>query len=183
MLWIETPVPEQTTQVLGQFVNRKITFFPVSKETYVALLGIDMQAKPGLKEFNVTITSPGRTDHLSYTVLVMKEKYKVQHLKLPKNKVDLNKKTLIRVKAEQKEVKEAFKVSSPHPLWEGSFIEPVKGRISGRFGNRRMINGQPRSPHSGEDIAAPKGTKCGRHEHGNRPINARSLFLWKGSHP
>ena len=180
VLWIETPVPKQTTQVFGQFLNRKITFFPVSKETYVALLGIDMQAKPGLKKFNVTITSPDRTDHLSYTVLVMKEKFKVQHLKLPKNKVDLNKKTLTRVRAEQKEVKEAFQVSSPHPLWEGSFIEPVKGRISGRFGNRRMINGQPRSPHSGEDIAAPKGTSVAAMNTGMVQLTPNHFFSGKG---
>jgi len=39
-----------------------------------------------------------------------------------------------------------------------SFIWPVKGRISGRFGNQRIYNGTPGSAHSGMDIAAAKGT-------------------------
>ena len=39
-----------------------------------------------------------------------------------------------------------------------AFIWPVQGRISGRFGNQRIYNGTPKSPHSGMDIAAPNGT-------------------------
>ncbi len=39
-----------------------------------------------------------------------------------------------------------------------AFIWPVKGRISGRFGNQRIYNGTPKSAHSGMDIAVPTGT-------------------------
>jgi murein DD-endopeptidase MepM/ murein hydrolase activator NlpD len=38
------------------------------------------------------------------------------------------------------------------------FIWPVTGRISGRFGNQRIYNGDPKAPHSGMDIAVPEGT-------------------------
>jgi murein DD-endopeptidase MepM/ murein hydrolase activator NlpD len=38
------------------------------------------------------------------------------------------------------------------------FIWPVQGRISGRFGNQRIYNGDPKAPHSGMDIAVPQGT-------------------------
>ncbi|HRE44001.1 MAG TPA: M23 family metallopeptidase, partial [Terricaulis sp.] len=38
------------------------------------------------------------------------------------------------------------------------FIWPVDGRISGRWGNQRVLNGVPATPHFGVDIAAPTGT-------------------------
>jgi hypothetical protein len=42
--------------------------------------------------------------------------------------------------------------------WVGGFDWPVKGRISGVFGSQRILNGEPKTPHSGMDVAAPAGT-------------------------
>ena len=44
----------------------------------------------------------------------------------------------------------------------GDFIDgldmPVEGRITGVYGSQRILNGEPRQPHYGIDIAAPRGT-------------------------
>lgn len=42
-------------------------------------------------------------------------------------------------------------------LWAG-FVWPAEGPRSGVFGSQRILNGQPRAPHLGVDIAAPEGT-------------------------
>ena len=38
------------------------------------------------------------------------------------------------------------------------FLLPAEGRLASRFGLRRIFNGEPRAPHSGLDVAVPRGT-------------------------
>ena len=63
-----------------------------------------------------------------------------------------------RIAREQASVVEARKRDDNRESFLQAFIWPVKGRISGQFGNRRVYNGQPGSAHSGADIAVAKGT-------------------------
>lgn len=158
VLWIEVPISHSESQVSGVLLKRKIPFFPLTNSKVAALVGIDMQDPTGQQTLDITIQSKDTTDHLTYAIDIIKENYTVQHLKLPKNKVDLDAKTLKRVRREQKEMSAAFHNIGMQPLWDSAFLEPVNGTVTGRFGSRRVINGQKKRPHSGEDIAAPKGT-------------------------
>ncbi|WP_310150259.1 M23 family metallopeptidase [Luteimonas sp. 3794] len=63
-----------------------------------------------------------------------------------------------RIRREQAQVTEARVRDDDRVDFGNGFIRPVEGRISGRFGRARSYNGQPGSPHSGMDIAAPTGT-------------------------
>lgn len=38
------------------------------------------------------------------------------------------------------------------------FVRPAAGRFSGVYGSQRILNGEPKSPHMGLDMAAPAGT-------------------------
>jgi hypothetical protein len=63
-----------------------------------------------------------------------------------------------RIEREQAEVTAARGRDDNREDFLGGFIWPVHGRISGRFGNQRIYNGEPKAPHSGMDIAVPQGT-------------------------
>lgn len=63
-----------------------------------------------------------------------------------------------RIEREQAQVVAARARDDDRTDFVQAFVWPVQGRISGRFGNQRVYNGTPKSPHSGMDIAAPNGT-------------------------
>jgi hypothetical protein len=63
-----------------------------------------------------------------------------------------------RIQREQAEVVAARGRDDAREDFTHGFIWPVTGRISGRFGNQRIYNGDPKAPHSGMDIAVPQGT-------------------------
>lgn len=63
-----------------------------------------------------------------------------------------------RIREEQARVAKARLRDDPRNDFAQSFIWPVPGRVSGRFGNQRVYNGEPGSAHSGMDLAAPEGT-------------------------
>lgn len=63
-----------------------------------------------------------------------------------------------RIRREQARVAEARNRDDARADFARPFIQPLEGRVSGRFGRARVYNGKPGSPHSGMDIAAPTGT-------------------------
>lgn len=139
----------------GEWRGRTIPFFRLSGGTRVAaLLGVDMEDPPGMQ--SVVVQSEGSPER-KVSIEVIERHFGVQELTLPKEKVTLGPKTLKRVRAEQEDVLRLLAKRSPERLWIGSFDVPVEGRAQGTFGLKRIINGEARKPHSGEDISAPQG--------------------------
>jgi len=66
--------------------------------------------------------------------------------------------TLQRIEQENARVAEARKIDTHAAwFWDG-FRRPAEGRISGVYGSQRILNGEPRQPHYGLDIAGPRGS-------------------------
>jgi murein DD-endopeptidase MepM/ murein hydrolase activator NlpD len=151
-------VPEIAT-VEGSVDGRPLTFFPYAGG-YAALFGFDLDAKPGTHAWRVGVIEPGREPRSAQgSVKIARRDFRVERLTVPNTMVDLDPETERRAVAEGKQMATLYRTITPERLWRGKFTNPVGTTTVGSgFGARRIINGQPRSPHSGSDYSAPLGT-------------------------
>ena len=126
----------------------------VSEDGYF-VFGIDRDRK-----FDVTITKIIDDKKEKIIKKVLKRKYNIQRIDgLEESKVTPPESVYKRIKAENNRIGEARAINSELPFFKDQFIMPVKGIISGVYGSQRILNGKPRWPHYGIDIAAKKGTE------------------------
>ncbi len=93
------------------------------------------------------------------TLDVRQRKYDIQRIDgLPKAKVSPSKKDMKRISAEGVLINKVRARDTDRAFFRGGFVWPLRGRISGVYGSQRFLNGKPRRPHLGVDIAAPTGT-------------------------
>jgi murein DD-endopeptidase MepM/ murein hydrolase activator NlpD len=99
----------------------------------------------------------GKTETQELTIT--QRKFDIQRINnLPTNQVEPSKEELKRIKAEQVRINAARARDTDLPYAFEGFDWPALGPISGVYGSQRILNGQPRSPHFGVDVAAPLGT-------------------------
>jgi murein DD-endopeptidase MepM/ murein hydrolase activator NlpD len=181
---IKVPDLKDASIVKGRFLGRTITLFPDPSSRvgsgYVGLLGIDLEDEPGGHELTIDAQLGEQTRHFSYQVVIVKEKFAIEHLKLPKEKVDLDEKATARWKNEQENVRKALAEESAMRLWQTGFIEPVRGKRTGIFGSVRIMNGQARNPHNGEDIGAPLGADVVASNDGVVRLTVDHIFSGRG---
>ena len=111
------------------------------------------------RKFDVTITKIFNGKKELITKQVLKRKYNIQRIDgLEESKVTPPESVYKRIKKENNAIGEARAINSDLPFFKEKFIMPVKGIISGVYGSQRILNGKPRWPHYGIDIAAKQGT-------------------------
>ncbi len=142
----------------GKFLEASIPFFKKSEKEYFTILGIDMAQSPGVYPLEVVWDGCDDCPMARYEIEVISSSFGTQTLSLPKGMVDLDPPALARVEREKKQLQSVFVGRLGQKLWDGSFIVPVQGKILNTFGFKRILNGQVRNQHSGEDIGAPMGT-------------------------
>jgi len=125
----------------------------VSKNGYF-VFGIDRDRK-----FDILITNISNGKKERIVKKVFKRKYRIQKIDgLPENKVTPPEEVYKRIKKENNAIGEARAINSDLNYFKSKFIMPVDGIITGVYGSQRILNGKPKWPHYGIDIAADLGT-------------------------
>ena len=126
----------------------------VSKNGYF-VFGIDRDRKLDLV---ITKISDGKKERIIKKIY--KRKYQIQRIDgLDEKKVTPPEEVYNRIKEENNRIGKARSKNSDLVFFKNQFIMPVKGIVTGVYGSQRILNGKPKWPHYGIDIAAEKGTK------------------------
>lgn len=113
-------------------------------------------------------------------IILPKRDYKIQRInRMAKKYVSPPKEVNERIKREREITKAAKnKIGEvKESMFANGFIKPINGgRISSVFGSQRILNGVPKSPHNGLDIAVPRGTPVKAMADGKVLLSADNFF-------
>ena len=131
--------------------NQKINL----SEEGIFVIGFDRDSDINL---NLEVIS-SKGEILTTNILPVQRDYQIERIQgIKKSMVQPPKDRLERIQKEINVVKNVRQIVLPMGDFPLGFDWPIVGRISGLFGSQRILNGIPKSPHYGIDIAAPKGT-------------------------
>jgi murein DD-endopeptidase MepM/ murein hydrolase activator NlpD len=110
------------------------------------------------KRMTLTATFADGRQH-AQEIAIQRREYQIQRIDgLPPQMVTPEPALLERIQREIKKIHAVRATDSDQLFFEAPFEWPVTGPISGVYGSQRILNGEPRAPHLGVDIAAPVGT-------------------------
>ncbi len=133
--------------------TRALVFYQES--TWYAVVGIPLSHPVGTA--SISVSGNGLPDR-SINFEIVPYAYPEQHLQVNRNYVEPDAATLERIFSERKIIDAALNHWQDAAVESLTLAAPVAGQRSTSFGSRRFFNDQPRSPHSGMDIAANLGT-------------------------
>jgi murein DD-endopeptidase MepM/ murein hydrolase activator NlpD len=166
-------------EVKADWAGHDLQFWQSAKSGKIqrALLGVDLEREPGNYELKLSAQlASGKPLACTVTVAVKAGKFPVEKLTVEKQFVEPSPQDAERAEKEGARLHEIYARVTPERLWQGNFRLPLDGaRNAKNFGRRRVLNGQPRSPHTGVDFPAPAGTPVHAAQSG-RVVLAENLY-------
>jgi len=154
------------------------------RQHWYAVVGIPLSTRPGIHHLHY-LNSQSKDISIPFTV--HDKHYRTQRITIrDKHKVEPDATELQRIFREKKRMLAAFRTWDNRTVTQIPLLQPVDGIKTSSFGLRRFFNGLPRKPHSGMDIAAPKGTPVFAPADGvvintgNYFFNGNSIFIEHG---
>ena len=167
--------------ILGK-TNPKTRIIIDKKEVKVSTDGFFVFGIDRDRKFDLIFTTILNNKKTKITKKVLKRKYNIQRIDgLAENKVTPPESVYKRIKKENNAIGEARAINSDLLFFKEKFIMPIEGIISGVYGSQRILNGKPRWPHYGIDIAAKKGTPIKSSSRGVVTMAENDLYYTGGT--
>ena len=176
---VEVRSESPLASVEGFFEGDQLHFWhDADARVFQALLGVDLYQSPRTTTLRArAVPDSGPAADCQLELSIADGAFPVQRLDVAPGYVELSPEDRTRSRREAAELDRIFSTTTPERLWQRGFRAPVEGHgPSGSFGKRRVFNGQPRSPHSGEDFSAPAGAPVLATARG-RVVLAKNLFF------
>lgn len=162
LLSVEARFPAELLEggLQAVWLGRKVPL-PLARETtqgysvFECLLAVPLDSKEASLPLKLV---RGKEELYSAAVLVEQRAYPSQPLTVEQKYVTPDPSLTERIQKEQKKNRAILSTISPQRYFSLPLGRPVKGIITSEFGFRRILNGQPRSPHRGVDFRGAEGT-------------------------
>jgi murein DD-endopeptidase MepM/ murein hydrolase activator NlpD len=146
----------ETPRILA--FNRRAPAFAVSTTTWRALVGIDLDVKPGSYAITIETGPPSAPTRTVQPVTIVRKVFQTRRLTVAEAYVNPPPDVEARIESEAARLSGLFGADATPRLWTGRFVRPVNDPANSAFGSRSILNGQPRSPHGGTDFLSEAGT-------------------------
>jgi len=156
------------------FNNQRVMTLRVSSGLF-ALVGLALDTAPGTHNLQVRVAGDSMQLTFATAFEVKPKAYPAQHLKINPRFLEPSTTDQQRIEHETPLIIRARSHWSDVPPESLLLDLPSGGRLSSRFGLRRLLNGQERAPHGGLDVAVPAGTPV-RAASAGRVINTGDYF-------
>ncbi len=137
------------------------------------------QDDPGVHWIGARASGNGSSFVHKRRITIRNKDFPRQHLSLPEESVTLSSSQHKRYKEDKRAIGKALGTISEERTWSRTLRWPARGEITSTYGLDRILNGQPRSPHRGIDLALPKGTPIRATEAGRVLLTGNFLFEGK----
>jgi murein DD-endopeptidase MepM/ murein hydrolase activator NlpD len=173
LLKIKTPANTPSVRVRG--MGREYPAFIESSMEWGALVGIDLDVKPGRYDLSV-VAGEAATDQATYRLVVLPKKFATRQLTVDPAFVNPPAEAQARIRADAERLNRVWASSSAMRLWSGKFVRPVTAPANSAFGSRSVFNGESRNPHGGADFSSLAGTPV-RSPNAGRIVVAADLYF------
>jgi murein DD-endopeptidase MepM/ murein hydrolase activator NlpD len=151
-------VPASAKAVAVTAFGRAIPAAQLDVQQWRALVGLDLDLKPGSYAVVVTARTPAGPLSSREMLTVGAKQFPTRTLKVNPAFVEPPPGELERIARENARLRTMWASSSPRALWTGAFIRPVTDAANSRFGSRSIFNGKKSGPHTGADFLSGAGT-------------------------